>query len=43
MKQLTVKPQTFAIMLLDFIKSGANFDAKEDDEGNIVVKFDGGY
>lgn len=42
MNKLTVSIETFGIMLLDIIKSGVSFTAKEV-EGNIVIEFNGGF
>jgi hypothetical protein len=42
MQTLTVSQETFLYMINGLIKSGVTFIATEKD-GNIVIKFQGGY
>ncbi len=42
MQTLTVSQETFLSMLNGLIKSGVTFKATEV-EGNVVIKFNGGY
>lgn len=43
MKKLTISPKTFTEMLLGLIVSGVTFESEEDDNGNIIIIFLGGY
>ena len=43
MNKLTVSKESFSTMLLDIIKSGVTFEARENEEGEIVVTFTGGF
>jgi len=43
MKKLTVSKSTFFEMLIKFISSGVTFEAEENDSGEIVVVFTGGF
>jgi len=43
MKKLTVSKESFGEMLLGIIASGVLFESEENDDGNIVINFTGGY
>lgn len=43
MQKLIVSPEVFSEMILGFVKAGVTFEAVENQQGNIEVKFTGGY
>ena len=43
MRTLKISPETFMKTLPELIESGVNFEATEDGEDTITIRFDGGY
>lgn len=43
MRTLKVSKEAFTEMLLGFIKSGVTFEATETTDGDIFIKFTGGF
>lgn len=43
MKKLIVSKQTFEEMIRGIIQSGVTFEATENEDGNIIINFTGGF
>jgi len=43
MRELTITKETFTLMILELIKSGVTFTAKEESNYFIKITFTGGY